>query len=769
MKAIILAGGAGTRLRPLTCGMPKPMTPLFDRPVLEHILLLLRRHGFSDVAVTLQYQPEVIIDYFGDGSDWGLRIHWQREEKPLGTAGGVRACAPFLNGEEALVISGDCICDFDLTECAKFHQERGGAATLLLHREKNPLDYGLVQLDGKGRIQAFLEKPGWSQVFTNLVNTGIYLLSPRAVEAIPEDQSWDFGRDLFPQLLAEGEALYGCVPYGYWKDMGDCAAYLQVCSDALNGRVKLDMGLPQNGGIWAASAIPVSAAVIPPCWIGPEVQLGESCLIGPNTVLGRDSVLSDRSIVQRSVLLGAQTGTGATLYGAILCRNSRAERDTVLNEHTVLGEGATAGPGAILQENVRLWPGLSVPAGARVNASIVTGVSSGRISFDGVGAIRGTLGQEITSELLLTLGGVLAEEGMVAVSASPGAAGDALQMAAAGGAAAAGSPVLLHDGTQPVSASWMAGKDQLPVSLFIQQEGDEIILRIYDRLGLPLTRERQRRIEGALLRREVRRSPPGQLGSQQRMSSIDVGYVRAAASCGGLRCTARVCVPRRDGANDLLARSLMELGCQVTRREEEGLTAFLSSHGGLTLSAMDGAGRRYGPERILAMNCLLTLRQGERTLCLDASAPAVLEELADATGAEILRIPRDGDKARQLRSCQRQLWDAAFAACWLLSGLARSQETLAGLWEQIPSFALCSRELPLSTSRGQVMEGLVNAFPDREPVGEGLRVRMGEGWVWLTPESRRAVLRIRAEAKTPETAQELCRFALHRAKMLDRD
>ena len=226
--------------------------------------------------------PQVIQDYFGDGPAWGMELHYFVEQGPLGTAGGVKAAEEFIGDEDFLVFSGDCVCDFDLRECCARHKARKAAVTLLLHRERDPLEYGLVQLSQDNRVERFLEKPGWGEVFTNLVNTGIYFLSPAVLKQIPADTAYDFSRELFPKLLEEGTPLYGDTPYGYWRDMGDTGAYLQAAADALDGKVKLDLLLPQlRAGVWCASPLPESCAVVPPCWIAERVTIGESCLIGP--------------------------------------------------------------------------------------------------------------------------------------------------------------------------------------------------------------------------------------------------------------------------------------------------------------------------------------------------------------------------------------------------------------------------------------------------------------------------------------------------------
>ena len=242
MKAVIMAGGEGKRLRCVTGDEPKPLVPLLGRPLMEHILRLLKQHGFTEVCASLGYRAEAIHARFGDGSGLGLRLCYREEPRPLGTAGGVKNCADFIGDEDVLVLSGDAACDFDLAALFDAHRAGGAAATLALYRHPEPLSYGLAVTDGEGFVRAFIEKPDWGRVVTDLVNTGIYVLSPRALAAIPPERPFDFGKELFPLLLRRGEKLLGVSMEGYWCDVGTPLAYYQCCADALLGRVRLTPG-----------------------------------------------------------------------------------------------------------------------------------------------------------------------------------------------------------------------------------------------------------------------------------------------------------------------------------------------------------------------------------------------------------------------------------------------------------------------------------------------------------------------------------------------
>ncbi|HKJ87692.1 MAG TPA: nucleotidyltransferase family protein, partial [Gammaproteobacteria bacterium] len=220
MKAVIMAGGQGSRLRPLTEGVPKPMIPILGRPMMEFILEAVRDSGITDILVTLHYRPNLIQDYFGDGSDWGVNLEYAIEEHPLGTAGSVKNGARFLD-EPFLIISGDALMDYDLPALMEYHTRSEALVTFCLAHVQDPSEFGIVVTGDDGRVQRFQEKPAPSEVFTDTVNTGIYVMDPRVLEDIPKETEFDFSHDLFPALLDRGERLLGYVAKGYWNDIGN--------------------------------------------------------------------------------------------------------------------------------------------------------------------------------------------------------------------------------------------------------------------------------------------------------------------------------------------------------------------------------------------------------------------------------------------------------------------------------------------------------------------------------------------------------------------
>lgn len=768
-----MAGGEGTRLRPLSLGAPKPMTPLLGRPVMEHIIHLLKNHGVDDICVTLCYKPRSVMDRFGGGERLGVRLTYFTEEEPLGTAGSVKNCMTHLGQEDFLVISGDCVCDLDLTRLMDFHRERGAQATLGLYRHKNPLEYGLVLTGEDGRVERFVEKPAWGQVFTDQINTGIYILSPAAMDRVPQEEVFDFGKDLFPALLREGAPLYGLPLEGYWCDMGDCKAYLDCACDALSGKVKLDMGLPKRDrGVWSAQPLPPGLNLVPPCWIGEGVSLGEGCLIGPHTVLEKNARVGDRAMVQRSILLeNTAAGPRTTLYGAILCRDASARKGAVLNEGAVLGENALAEEGSTLLERVKLWPGQTAPAACRLARSITSGSRKGVLRFGDSGVIRGALGEDMGPESLLTLGSILGAEGTVGIGCSSTPGAGMLARAAAVGAAAAGSEVLTHSLSSPVQGAGLASFQKLPVSLFVEESENTVYLHFFDQNGLPLGRARERKLEHALLQEEVRRTRGDQVGRLRQLDFSPEQWARRVAEEAGLRRPAlrRVTAAVGDATPEdrALRMALAALGCRLEREWRPGIVAFHAQRGGFSLTAQDERGAVADAGQMLPLLTLIEMENGAGKVAVPAGASAAVELVAAGYGGTVLRLDRDGDQAAVLYAAQPWLRQAPAAAVRICSRMAVSGQKLEALISKTPRFSTWRREVPLSSDRGQVMQALARE-QTRRPAGEGLRMRTGSGWVYLTPIARRSALRITAEGPDLELAAELCDFYATRAAEVDR-
>lgn len=376
MKAVIMAGGKGTRLRPLTSNLPKPMVPLLGRPCMEYIIELLKQHGITDIAVTTQYLPESIKSYFGDGSDLGVNIQYFEESRPLGTAGSVKNCESFLD-DRFLVISGDALTDFNLKQAVDFHEAHQAVATLVLTKVENPLEYGVVMTDDSGRITRFLEKPTWSEVFSDTVNTGIYILEPEVLQLFEKDIEYDFSKELFPLLLAEEKKLMGHVADGYWSDIGSLDIYRQAQFDLLDGKVDVTLKAEQYApGIYVEEdvRIPLSAAIHAPVFLGRGSYIEEGAIIDKYSVIGRHNVIKDGAQVSKAILWDHNfVGSKAEIVGATLCHRSRIGESTQLAEGVVMGDDCSIGAKSLVKTGVKIWPNKEVEENSTVYSSLIWG------------------------------------------------------------------------------------------------------------------------------------------------------------------------------------------------------------------------------------------------------------------------------------------------------------------------------------------------------------------------------------------------------------
>ena len=774
MKAVILAGEEETRLRPLSIGRPKSMVPLLGRPILEHTVRLLRSQGITEIGVSLYVRPESVMDYFGGGEAQGAQLTYFVEEEPLGTAGSLKSCAAWLGGEDFLVIKGGSLFDLALTELIRFHQEREGRACLGLYRHPAPSERALISLDPADRVVGIGPRPALRGGEAGLAGTGICILSPALLERVPEGEAFDLEGDLFPALIEEEIPLYGHALEGYWRDLTDCPTYLECVCDALSGKIKLDMGLPQRApGIWSARELPPSTALVPPCWIGENVTLGEGVLIGPHTVLSQGAAVERRTMVQRSVLLeGACAGPRATLYGAILCRGAAARRGAVLNEGSVLGENALAEEGAVLLERVRLWPGQTVPAGCRLAHSVTSGARKGTLRFGDGGVIRGVLGEDLGAEALLVLGGALGAEKAVGLGCTPSPGARMLIRAAAAGVSAAGGGVLFHNLESPVQGAWAARRAGLAVSLFVEEDGGRVYLRLFDRQGLPLERDRERRLERAMLQGEFPSVRAGRVGEINRLELTQSQWASETASEAALgrpalrRITAAV--GRDTPADRTLREALAALGCRLVDQWRPGIPAFSASRGGFRLTAQDEKGALLDSGQLLTLLTLIEMENGSGRVAVPDGASAAVDLVAAGYSGRVLRLDRDGPEARTLYADQPWLWSAPSAAVRICSRMGMSGQKLEALMSKTPRFSAWTREVPLASGRERVMQALARERGCTAE-GRGLRLRTGDGWVHLTPLVRRSSLRVAAEGPDLELAAELCDFYAELAARLDRE
>ena len=345
MKAILLAGGKGTRLRPLTIHTPKPIVPIFNRPFLHYQLDLLKQvPEIDEVILSLNYQPRRIEEIFGDGSELGIKIRYVVEPAPLGTAGAVRYAGDNLT-ESVVVFNGDVLTQVDLGTVIRLHRERQAKATIVLTPVENPTAFGLVETDSSGNVTRFLEKPKPDEITTNNINAGIYVLEPDTFDRIPRDVSWSIERSFFPSLIERRETFVAYVYDGYWIDIGTPEKYTQVHRDIMDGRFAADPFRGLSGARTAVAAdarIEDGAAIEGPCFIDEGVSVKAGARVGPYSVIGRQTQVEENAVVEGAIIWpNCRISKDAEIRNAIVGRNCHLGRNVTLDHGAVLGDKTT--------------------------------------------------------------------------------------------------------------------------------------------------------------------------------------------------------------------------------------------------------------------------------------------------------------------------------------------------------------------------------------------------------------------------------------------
>lgn len=551
MKAVVMAGGEGSRLRPLTLMRPKPMLRVVHRPLLGHILYLLKQHGIIDVIVTLQYMPSAIQDYFGDGKALGMNIEYVIEESPLGTAGGVKNAQAYLAaGEPFLVISGDALTDFDLTALIAYHREHDAMLTMALYQVADPLEFGVINVREDGRVVQFSEKPGWGAVTSDTVNTGIYVIQPELLDRIPSGQQVDWSRNVFPRLLARGEPLYGYVASGYWCDIGTLSEYQRANADLLNRRLDLgEMGEHIGGGIWTGGPVEIApdAQLFGPIYLGEEVKIKGGVVIHGPSVVQDYTILDNRVRVDRSVIWrNCYIGEGAEVHGAVVGRQCSLKARCVVFEGAVVGDNTIIGENAVIQPSVKIWPNKEVESGATLSHSLIWGSQGRRVLFGRYG-VTGMVNIDLTPDFVARLGAafgsVLPKSSTVTINRDPHRGSRMIKRALVSGLPSASNSVC-DLGSVPIPVaryytrvSGAAGGVHVRLSPYNPRVVD---IRFFDSDGLSLTREQERSVERIFFREDFRRAYMGDIGnieyaqdvvgvySKGYLAALDVPVIRAS-------------------------------------------------------------------------------------------------------------------------------------------------------------------------------------------------------------------------------------------------
>jgi mannose-1-phosphate guanylyltransferase / phosphomannomutase len=761
MKAVIMAGGEGTRLRPLTCDLPKPMARLCGRPVIEHIVDLLGRNGVDEAAVTLRYLPELIKNNFPDGEYCGVSLRFIEEDEPLGTAGGVVRAASGFN-DDFIVVSGDAMCDFNLKAAMDFHHEKGAAATLVLSRVADPREYGLVVTDPSGAVKGFVEKPGWAQAVTDAVNTGIYIISKDVLSLIPSGQPYDFAKDLFPLMLGRGMKVFGFEAEGYWCDIGDIGAYTSCQCDMLDGLVGCDFADPSQNGIYHKGQVPSgNFSVMPPVYIGEGVRIGDFSVIGPFAVIDDDCTVGVGATIKNSVILpGTYVGDHCELRGALVCAGASLKRRAGMYEGSVAGAGSIIGADASVSPGVRIWPGKTVEDGARAAANIKTGCAHHGI-FDDEG-ITGEVGADVTPESCACIGaaaGSVFDEGRIGVGCDGSVAGANLKNAATAGILSAGAEVCDFGSGFESLFNFAVRFFGLDMGIFVRMSGNRAVIKLLEAGGLGVGRGAERKIESAVSSGDIRRCGANEYREPFLMPGIKAFYQREMLKNApkGFDTPVMVKSPNRE-IQKLLSQVLRDCGCHETANAADGAIRVHIDASGEHASFFCEDGTFLNPAQTLVIGCIAAFENGE-DVSLPYDAPNVIDTIADNYGRHVLHYldcPADKSDAEERRLAAKQTWvrDGIENSLRVMSYARTRGKTLAELKSGLPEFAVSVKAVSCTVNPGLLLRRLAAGIPPQP--SEGVVLSRSNGRVFVSPLKRGTGLRIIAEACNMEAAGELC-------------
>lgn len=711
LKAVIMAGGEGTRLRPLTCTMPKPLVPVYGKPAMTHIIDLLARHNIREAAVTTMYMAENISDFYGDSYD-GVKLRYFKEDIPLGTAGSIKNAEKFLD-DDFIVISGDCVCDINITDAINYHYSKNADVTIVLSRVDEPLEYGVVMCDKNGKINRFIEKPSWSQAFSDTVNTGIYIIKHSVLDLIPENTFYDFSRDLFKKLLDSGAELYGCLSSGYWCDIGDINAFYR-CSFELSDSDNI---------------------------IGSNVKIADTAYL-------RGSIIFD----------GCEIGENTIVDGAIICKNVKLGNNVIVRPGCVIGEDSRLNNNVSTRKNIRIWNNKIIDDGVTVMNNIIFGDAKKDSDLFDEGGISGDT-TALTPEYCVRLGQAAAEAvkyGTVGVMCGTGDSCRLICDALLCGIYAGGAKSYDFGTGFEAMAAYAASKFRLNLLIFVRENfGGSLRLTMYDADGLYPERGLERALAAAMARPDTMRKailyPPEKFSSLNFMYYSDLAH-STDLNLEGLKVQLNSTPPSR-----ILSKVLAELGASIG---ESGLYIEINDEGDDIHLHERGSSYKYDADmwHIAAIIEQAELNDGKIDhVILPYTAPACLEKIAADANIKVARYvscPADlkDSSAAEIRALSNsQIWlkDACFAAVKICALIAREAVTVSELAGRIPEFYNTVSEYDAEPKyKTLIMKELGDASE------EGVQYNFSRGNVKVIPKRRRG-FRLVAEAVNAETAEEI--------------
>jgi mannose-1-phosphate guanylyltransferase/phosphomannomutase len=819
MKSVIMAGGFGTRLRPLTSNIPKPMAPMVNRPMMQHIVTLLTRLGIREVLSLLYYQPESITYYFGNGSAFGIDMHYVQSEADYWTAGSVRNAHEFLD-ERFIIISGDVLTDIDLARAIAYHEAKKAKATIVLTRVPDPLAFGVVMTNDEGKITRFLEKPQWGEVFSDTINTGIYILEPEVLDLIPYKKDYDFSKDLFPHMLREDLGLYGYIAEGYWRDIGNLTEYQIAHQDALRGAVKIEMPGKQRGnvfigeGTFIADDVTFEGTVV----LGDDVTVGRGACIA-NTVVGNGCLIDAGANIRNTVIWQrTHIGRGAHLTDDVICADVEIGADASISENVFVADRCRIGDGARLMSNIKLWPDKEVESGATLSTSLVWADRWTRELFTDA-RITGLSNIEMNPEFGAKLGaalGAFAGKGhAVAISRDADNVSRMIHRAMTTGLMSAG--VMVNDLQRipiPLTRSELRNGKQVAGAHIRKSPHDrrktDIIFFSADGKDMPPGKTKN--IERYFFGEEYQRAPYDEVGSiffpERTNESYIARFLESLDETAIRDARLKVVFDYSYGfASTLLPNILGMLGPEVVSlnsyldptkmaREKEEVEAamrklgdvvtslgydfgFIIDSGAEKIYAVSESGEAISNYRLLSIVTKLFLEASKervKKIAVPIVASSEVELIAQEYGVEVVFTKNNHSAMMEATSDKEVSFvggtrggfifpeflfsiDGMYAAGKIMEMIAKTGLTLGQLNRELPRRSVMERavECPWEL-KGRVMRKAMEHSESRpRQLLDGVKIFLDDDWVLLIPDKERPLFHIVVESSDNNNSAQLAR------------
>lgn len=758
MQAVIMAGGEGSRLRPLTCDIPKPLVPLCGRPIIEYILDLIGKYKFSKANLTLMYKGEKIIQHFENKKYNNIDIEFSFEDKPLGTAGSVKNALK-NHDEDFLVISGDAMCDFDLSKAINFHKQKNSMATILLKKVNDPREYGLVNINDSGKVESFIEKPSFANCNCDNANTGIYILSSKVLELIPENAFFDFAMDLFPKMLEKDMPIYGYIENGYWCDIGNFESYVKCQKDILLNKVKCDIKANYYYGVYHKGEFPQGEFNIdPPVYIGENVIIGENAQLNCGTVIGDNVTIGDESILNQSIVLNSTyISDNVKCNNAIICENAKILRSSNIFEDCVVGKDSVINEHVTISNGSKIWNEKTVPKYSNIRQNVKTGYPV-NISFDDDG-ICGEINLNITPLLCSKIGSAVASLGKslsIAIASNNQAIATPFKHGLISGILASGGNVFDFNQNIETQFEFCMKKSEVDFGIYIDI-GRITKIKVLQKGALPLIREFERKIENFINKDEYIKVNQSNFGKISNLSSFNKLYeINLARNIFPTSKNTKIkIISKNPYIENMLSKILKDAGYNI---DDNGIYIYISDNGKSLSMHSEETGYIFY-EKLFTLSCLTSFIKGD-DIAVSYNAPKIINKIADKYNKKVFRyynFPYDNSDniAREMSVKQSFLKDTILMSINILNFLNQNDYTLKHAIDLIPHFATSSRTVSVSINPSLIIKKL---HQNGGVLGEGVNLNHENGEILIRPLKSGKGLRLFAESVKTETASEICDF-----------